>query len=392
MNSPVALSPIDLFFSGPDSQPSNMAFWFPGRLDARVLEESLAALAAIYFPIRGRLVQEDPTRLVLSDFDRPPVLEVVEVESLEDELSLLDGFEIASNLPGGTLLKLRLVRSPTQSALLFSFSHVLGDAAAFFDLVMDWVLLAQGRKIEPPSFDREVFRRICEAMKFDPRKLGSGAGLAKQNHGFIGEGARTMARREDFVGVIRESYSREQVAALRQACSDGDRPATVFSALAGEAWLRKARGNEAPETALVCPVDLRRVLPEIPPRFFGNAIKGVSVIKRTADVIAASPRDRAEWIMAAVRSVTREHLNLDFHVLDFMRKMRGTKAVQQLRASTSTSLLVSDLTFAPIRFVRFGELRCTRVSLLSFYANSAAILETGEGHELVRAKLKGRDA
>lgn len=393
---PLKLSPIDLFFSGPESRPSNMGFWFEGRLDVKPLRESLAALAELYFPIKGRLLELDPTVLALGEFDRAPELEHVELPSLplHDELKLMDGFETASNLPGGKLLKLKLFTSERNSVLVISFSHVLGDAAAFFDFIMDWVQLAAGKRVEPPSFDREVFRRIGESMKFDPRKLNlHDPALSKKNHGFIGEGPRTAVSREQFVGMKRTLFARERVATMREeASSEPGRPTTLFATMAGEAWRMKAAENRAAnepsgETVLVCPVDLRRVLTEVPPRFFGNAIKGVSSTRKTDDVLAATPAQRAEWVRAAVTSVTRENLGLDFHLLDFMRKVRGYKKVQALRASQSNSLLVSDMSFAPLRFIRFQGKTSFKVSMLSFYANSAALMEHPEGYELVRAQL-----
>lgn len=394
----IKLSPIDLFFSGPESRPSNMGFWFEGRLDPKPLRESLAALAELYFPIKGQLVEVDPTVLALGNFDRAPELEHVELATLpvDDELRLMSQFEAASNLPGGKLLALKLFTSERHSVLVISFSHVLGDAAAFFDFIMDWVQLAAGRKVEPPSFDREVFRRIGESMKFDPRKLNlHDPALAKRNHGFIGEGPRPSVAREDFLGVKRTLFKRAEVEALREAAStEPGRPATLFSTFAGEAWRTKAEENRAAneeETVLVCPVDLRRVLPEIPPRFFGNAIKGVSSTKKTSEVLAASAGQRAEWVRAAVTSVTRENLGLDFHLLDFMRKVRGYKKVQSLRASQGNSLLVSDMSFAPLRFIRFQGKTSFKVSMLSFYANSAALMEHPEGYELVRARVRGRE-
>lgn len=63
----IRLSPIDLFFSGADSRPSNMAFWFEGRLDGKQLAQSLAELAEVYFPIKGRLIEVDPTVLALGE-------------------------------------------------------------------------------------------------------------------------------------------------------------------------------------------------------------------------------------------------------------------------------------------------------------------------------------
>lgn len=396
----IRLSPIDLFFSGPQSRPSNMGFWFEGHLDPRPLRESLAALAELYFPIKGQLVEVDPTVLALGNFDRAPELEHVDREALplDDELQLMSSFEAASNLPGGKLLALKLFTSARHSVLVISFSHVLGDAAAFFDFIMDWVQLAAGRKVEPPSFDREVFRRIGESMKFDPRKLNlHDPALAKRNHGFIGEGPRAAVAREDFLGVRRTLFKRAEVEALRDAAStEPGRPATLFSTFAGEAWRQKAEENQAAkepsgETVLVCPVDLRRVLPEIPARFFGNAIKGVSSTRKTSEVLQATAAQRAEWVRSAVQSVTRENLGLDFHLLDFMRKVRGYKKVQSLRASQENSLLVSDMSFAPLRFIKFQGRTSFKVSMLSFYANSAALMEHPEGYELVRARVRGRE-
>ena len=86
--------------------------------------------------------------------------------------------------------------------------------------------------------------------------------------------------------------------------------------------------------------------------------------------------------------MTRDNLNLDFHLLDFLRKTGGYRKVQRLRASRSDSILVSDMSFAPLRFVRFEGKRCFKVSLLSFYANTTAILEHPLGYELVRAQVK----
>lgn len=394
---PLRLSPIDLFFSGPDSRPSNMGFWFEGRLEPRLLTQSLAELSEVYFPIKGKLLELDPTVLALGEFERAPSLECVDVGAgplpVDDELSLLDGFGSASNAPGGSLIRLKLLVSDVNSVLLISFSHVLGDAAAFFDLLMDWVALAAGQKVEAPSFDREVFRGVFEAMKFDPRKLDLGpvSALSKKNHGFIGEGPKPEVVRADFLGVSRTLFPREVVRQMRiDASGDATKPATLFSTLAGEAFRLKALENrDDPETVLVCPVDLRRVLPEVPPRFFGNAIKGVASTQKTTEVLAASAPQRAQWVQDAVKSVTRENLNLDFHLLDFMRKTRGFKKVQGLRASRGNSLLVSDMSFAPLRFIRFQGQRCFKVSLLSFYAHSAAIMEHPQGHELVRAKMKG---
>ena len=106
------------------------------------------------------------------------------------------------------------------------------------------------------------------------------------------------------------------------------------------------------------------------------------------DVLDATPQARVAWIREALASATRDNLNLDFHLLDFLRKTGGYRKVQRLKASRPDSILVSDMSFAPLRFIRFQGQRCFKVSLLSFYANTTAILEHPEGYELVRAKLK----
>lgn len=393
------LSPIDLFFSGPESRPSTVGFWFEGRLDVVPLRHSLARLAELYFPIRGRLVEASSSVLGLGHFDRWPELEHAEVDdsdlAIDDELLLLGRFEAASNSPEGRLTTFKLFTSERCSALVVSFSHVLGDAAAFFDLLMSWVQLAEGRRVVPPSFDRDVFRRLADSTTSSPHQPSlHGPELARNNHGFIGVGPRRLVPPQDFIGVHRTLYRRAEVELMRAAASrQRERPATLFSTLAGEAWRLKAVENDgAHETVLVCPVDLRRVLPEVPARYFGNAVKGVSVIKRTAEVLSASEAERAEWVRDAVQSVATEQLVVDFHVLDLIRTAHGYERVQSLRASGANSLLVSDMSFAPVRLIRFQGKTSFKISLLSLYSNSAALVAHPEGYELVRAKVIHRGA
>lgn len=373
----IPLSPIDLFFASPTARPSNLVLRFDGPLDHDLLASSLHALARLYTPLTMELAVIDRSTLALVDGDHPVQLERVELEVLPDEeVDWLPHFRPVRTVPGEPLVRFVQVCGPNEDALIVSFSHVLGDAAASFDLLMAWVDLARGRTPPTPCLDRGVFAKI---FADDAVAMGSlvDAGLRSANPGPSIELA-------DIVGVERTVYTREW---LRNAREEAGVPVTAFALVAAQVWRALADTSDG-EVSIAAPVDLRRLLPELPVVYFGNALRP-AVARASADVVRTRTLGaNAVAIQQAIRGVDRASLARDHQLVQAVLAAGGLAAMRDQRVTGADTVLVSDITFAPVGLIRFGTVRCTSLVPVSLYGRSVAIMSHPDGVQTVRARLR----
>src|SRR5690606_8626571 len=102
------------------------------------------------------------------------------------------------------------------------------------------------------------------------------------------------------------------------------------SSIAAEVWRDLAQSAEG-DVSIAVPVDLRRILPEIPARYFGNALRPAVVRAPAADVREAPGADLARRIEAAIRGVDRASLTADFHLVEAIRRAGGLAAMRDQR-------------------------------------------------------------
>lgn len=370
----IELSAVDLFFASPTARPSNLLLVFDGPVPHDLLERSFAQLVALYPPLASTLHAPNAHRLYLRQRDQPP-FGVLDVEILPtDPLAYLPVFEPVRNVPGEPLARFVHVRSPTASALIVSFSHVLGDAAACFDLLMAWVTLARGRTPKPPHLERNVFRELFGTFGSATGSLVD-AGL---------QSARKLPpiTASDVVGIQTRVFTRAWLDEQR-----AERPVSRFSLIAGAIWEDLARETDG-TAALAVPVDLRRLLPELPRRYFGNALRPAVCRAPAEEVLALSPVQRAGRVEDAIHAVDRASLARDHQLVDALVRTTGLQALADQRVTGADTVLVSDISYAPLGLLTFAGARCTKLQPISLYARSVAVLPHAEGFQTLRAQLR----
>lgn len=374
----IPLSVLDLYFAAPDSRPSNLALFLDGRVDPAVLQEALDTVTSRFTPVRSRLLRADARTLVFAPDPLGPVLEHVEVDVLpRHPLDLAHHLPGVRTVPGEPLARFVLLDDGQACALLVSFSHVLGDASACFDFLVAWGRAASGRPGPEPSLDRSIFDQIFRSAA--KPALGE---LAATGIGEAKPGRRIAA--EDFRGVRERVFTREQ---LERWAPRGTVPR--FALIAGAIWEERAQqALPGAEVGLAVPVDLRRLLEELPSTYFGNALRPAVVRARREQVLAWSPLERAERVQRAIEAVTRESLAVDHARVSAAVRAGGPEAIWAQKVTGSDTTLVSDISYAPVGLVRFGDTRCTGLLPISLYARSIAVLPHPDGYRTLQPELR----
>ncbi|KAE8790130.1 shikimate O-hydroxycinnamoyltransferase-like [Hordeum vulgare] len=285
---------------------SDPAFFSPD-----VLKAALSRALVPFYPLAGRLAQDDAGRPEISCSGEGVLFVTARADSTLDVLgdfapsdelrrTLVPSAD-ASGL-GGILAMFQLTSFECGGVCLgAAIHHTAADGLAALDFVNAWAAITRGDAGVPaasPCLDRTLLRaRSPPSVLFDHAEYSRrGGGESKPRVTF---------------GSVILPMSKDQIDALKGGAGQGKRLST-FKAVVAHVWrcACKARGLAATEdTRLYMTADARsRVHPPLPRGYFGNAIFRASAATKVGDV-ASGPLDAvAEKVTGATARLDDEYV------------------------------------------------------------------------------------
>ncbi|MCB0280580.1 MAG: hypothetical protein KDD94_13815, partial [Calditrichaeota bacterium] len=148
----IELAPIDYYFYRPKLYTIQVAFEYKNKVSTQQLVDAIKKLT-IKMPIIGsRLVKFSSFQIVLEVGHEIPVREQHLNKSIDFESEIL--FDSVSNVEGEPLIKFLVTHMKDRSYVGVSFSHILGDGAAFFMFMENFVRIISAKHLSPVLTDR----------------------------------------------------------------------------------------------------------------------------------------------------------------------------------------------------------------------------------------------
>ncbi len=372
------LSPIDYTFIGESAYPIEFVFRFEGRLDPAKIKNSLTRILPDFAPV-GSLLKK--TGSATYAFDTSPdacPLTVVETETDPsfEVPAAYDLLDPVSTVPGEPLARMELTLGPTASALGVSLSHAIVDGYSYFYFLAAWAAACRGESYRTPVHDRALLMPAhIPDLDLSEDSIRSGSGWSYDK-------ARSAPPRESLLWE-RHNFSKEELMEDVRAASEatGIR-ISINDVLVIRLWKRfgSAWPSSGERRFLSLPVDFRRVHPEIDLRYFGNAVRGVTLELSASELQEISISDAAARVHQAVAAIKADQAMLSLQLVESLRRKEGADALKRLHVvHPDAGLLVTNLSRVPVNRLDFGLGAPTDYRILTPAPRAAAVLPTADG-------------
>ncbi|EPS69670.1 hypothetical protein M569_05094, partial [Genlisea aurea] len=306
-----------------------------------ILTASLSRALVYFYPLAGRLRRLPRGRLELDCNGEGVSFVEAECGNDMDELgefgasspefeSLIPKVDYCSgDVVEFPLLLVQVTKFRCGGACLsLAISHAVVDGQSSLHFISEWARLARGELIQHlPILDRKLLRAgekssatqsAFRHKQFDPPPL------------IVGEiDAENERKKPTAVAMLR--ISRSQVRTLKLAANDGRRDFTRYEALTAHVWRSACRAralrDEQPTNLAICVEIRRRVSPNLPAKFFGNAIVDVIASSSSGELTGNPLGFAAGKVKEAIESVTGEYVD---SVIDYLKNLEDLAAVQDV--------------------------------------------------------------
>jgi hypothetical protein len=368
-------------FTGVGAYPIEFVFAYGGRLDPERLRDSLDRTLALFPGVASRLA-----RLPDGGYGLEPAADgcAFEVGSAQasfadaDPRVFVDAVETVEDQP---LARVRLTHTPDGSVLGVALSHAVVDGFSYFFVLSAWSRVFHGREGPPPRLDRELLAGgEAEAGRpLDAEAVRRGCGL------FLA--GRRPALPRDRLRWTRRLFPRAELSALL-AEAQRDCPVRLSYNDVVAAWLWRTHvphwtAEDEPTAYLNCPVDLRRVLPGLPPTYFGCAVAMACTSIERDRLATASPADLARRVRDGVAGVDETRARESLRVIERLRREQGLDALERLHVvHPRAGLLVTNLSRLPVREIVFDAGPPVAFDILAPAERCAVVLPAVDGFDV----------
>lgn len=309
------LAPLDYYFARPNLFAIQFAFRYRHELDPHRLSLAWRQVAEAFVPLR-MVLERTGDRLQLVSGSVPSL------ESIDGNHPVL-GLRTSVGEP---LFRIGL----SGSVLSLAMSHGLGDGHSFFLVLQALTQAYQGRDFTTPDLDRTVLEPRSLPASFDL------ADLPDRTSYFLGE-----AKHESHHSVERFIVDRSR----EGGASESDTLMAKLFQRYGD------HGEYQGDYYLRFPVDFRRLLPELSPLYFGNAVR---------DALVRLPRHPRTYSIAELAGlVAREKSAIDENrvrdTLAAFARLRSQHGIEAFQRLIYPGVLVSNLMRLPLEQLDFGN-------------------------------------
>ena len=372
------LSPIDYTFIGESAYPIEFAFQFEGRLDPELLNKSLTRILPDFAPVASILKKTGSMTYAFETSSDGCPFTVVETET-DPSLDVPQVYELldpVTTVPGEPMARIELTVGPTSSVLGVSLSHAIVDGYSYFYFLASWAAACRSASYKAPIHDRAILTPASlPEMDLSEEAIRSGSGWS------LGE-KRSAPPRESLRWERLEFTKDELMEDVRAASEATGMRISVNDVLVIRLWKRFGASWPAPDERrfLSLPIDFRRVHPEIDLRYFGNAVRGVTLEMKASDLETISISDAAARVHRAVGAIKADEAALSLRQLEALRRNQGADALKRLHVvHPEAGILVTNLSRVPVGRLDFGVGAPVNYRILTPAPRAAAVLPTENG-------------
>ena len=372
------LSPIDYTFLGESAYPIEFLFKFQGRLDCEAMRRSLERVLADFPPVASLLKKTGSSTFAFETSPHACPFTVVETEADPDLQgpAAYDLLDPVSTVAGQPLARFELTLGPVLSVLGVSLSHAIVDGYSCFYFLSAWAAACRGESYRSPVHERSLLTPA------DLPEMDLSEEAIREGTGWSLAGERNAPARESLCWT-RLVFSNETLKADAAQASDATgMRISVNDALVVRLWKRFAFEwpGSGERRFLSIPVDFRRVYPEIDLRYFGNAVRGVTLSRTRSELESESCAGLAAAVHRAVASVKADTVLHSLRQLEALRRAEGPEALSRLHvAHPEAGLLVTNLSRVPVARLDFGSGAPSDYRIMTPAPRTAAVLPLQDG-------------
>ena len=365
------LSPVDHLFIGSNAYSIEFLIKYPNTLKATALQKSLEKTVSLFWPLMARLNSEDGKNFDIVYKGEQPKLNIIDwshkpMPNFKD-VNCLTKFSVPIESVSGTpLSSFNLYQLKEGSALVVNISHCLADGYSYFFFLSYWASLSHCFSLKD-LFEQILTRPKHKRELLTPNSVPSNPDLS-DDHFFKVTGSSLSKKPRHFdqedcqwefldfpINEVK-GYSENinnKIKARGQRVSSND----VLSALLIKRLVDDERFFKD-KAKISSAFDYRRVLPELGPLYFGNAIRAASFEMSTLEIKNNSLEELALKFRNTTNSITREKALASLTLFEAARLAQngGMEFIQSFHVSDpSCGFLITNLSRVPFEKLDFGN-------------------------------------
>jgi polyketide synthase PksN len=357
----LALAPLDYLFVGPRRFAIQVLYYFEPHLDFARLQAGLRNVAEAFYPINSHLVRHREEYFICECSDEPDFAEILcDARAMlpeQDRPETFAPFQVPFDplQPEEKLAKFRLFQLAGGSLLSVNVSHAIADGYSFYYFLSSWAAACRGESFSPPHHSRRPASLLGRHSRVEQAKDNSN-GLSEVYipFAFLEAGLDPTTRRVEtlrFDGATLLAEARDAADEVtRQKVTEN----SLLTALVWQAYAR-ALNAETGELVLACPIDFRRLTPELSPSFFGNASAPALLRLEREQVLTESVPGLAALISDNIRSCDERTLARYQVSIEDLRRARGLDAIARVvLVDPRNGLIVTNVARFPLPSIDFG--------------------------------------
>ena len=381
MNKNIPLSPIDHVFTGQGSYPIEFVFAYNNLIDEKQLLSSFKEVLNFFPPATSKLEPADGAYWLREDPEGYH-FEVVPGDVGFDETANRELFiDPVNSVEGEPLIRIRLTQTPKGSVLGVSISHSVADGFSYFYFLTGWARIFHGKSIVPPSHERTL-------LNYGYGKVGDNPGKELlENCGLFLNKKRTEINRDKLQWETLNFSEAELKSLLEETQKECEARLSFNDVVVATLWkryMKQWRKNDQDEmTYMSCPFDYRRLLPDFPKTYFGNAVALATMPLSYEKLMAASLSELAIMVRKGIGSVSAQYIREGLSTLRGITKKEGVQINEKIHVAHPTQgLLVTNLSRLPVRDIEFNAGPPVKFEILTPANRGAVILPGHDGIEV----------
>lgn len=371
------LSPVDHVFTGRGAYPINFLFFFKEKIDAEKLKASLEKALVVFKPAASRLIEENKTLLFGETFSYGWNFQKASMSPDMNKLSEMDNLlKSSKSVANENLLEVTLTHFDEGSSLGVSLSHCVVDGYSYFMFLGAWSRIFRGLETFAPDLDREKLLLSAQnTYPLNEEGLFDATGFSFNPHQRPGDDTEVKWEVIDYTEETLKKLYAEVSAQSSSRLSLND-------VLCADLWKKLVLKYQKKDQELIfsCAFDYRRVLKNISPLYFGNAVRGASFKLSYDEVLKASTGEIAGKIGSTVRGIDEEKVVDSLGTLEALRKEMGLDVMTRFHvAHPERGFLMTNLSRLPLLEIDFGAGTPFDFRILTPAKRTAVILPLPDG-------------
>ncbi len=346
----IPLSPIDYYFFRPSLYTIQFVFEYNHPLNPEKIRLAFRQLSESNPIGRFQLDKFSHDDVILKDSGVDVTVHASK-ETHEPSLTTMEGLlkliDPVINDFHKPLIKARITETPTKCYLGISFSHILGDGFSFLMFMRSLARVYNGQPLD------QIVNHNRSFLVPSPRSPNQNSALqslyAETGYSKI---ANNTSRNLIHAQI---DFSKDELLDLKQSVKINSNDNVSDNDVIIASLLLKFREHipltEDGQLVVRCPVDYRRILPNLPPTYFGNAIKDAVAVFDPNTVATASFSSVVQVIRDAVNKVNPDSINSALKSLDNLRLEQGVSVFKDIGCP---GLLVTNLSKLPFQEIDLG--------------------------------------